>query len=192
MPATVVLRRMVVELPFVAFALLLPFFALGPTVEVLGIELAREGLLGGWNILAKGTLGVVASILLSATSELRDLLRGMERLKVPGLLVQIAMFMFRYLEVVTGEMGRMQVARDSRAFQGRSLRQARVYGHSAGALFIRSYERGERVHLAMLSRGYTGTMPVLREVNASTAQWRTAAVLPLTALCVATGAWMLA
>lgn len=191
-PATVVLRRMVVELPFVAFALLLPFFALGPTVEVLGIELAREGLLGGWNILAKGTLGVVASILLSATSDLRDLLRGMERLKVPGLLVQIAMFMFRYLEVVTGEMGRMQVARDSRAFQGRSLRQARVYGHSAGALFIRSYERGERVHLAMLSRGYTGTMPVLREVNASTAQWRTAAVLPLTALCVATGAWMLA
>jgi cobalt/nickel transport system permease protein len=89
-------------------------------------------------------------------------------------------------------MGRMQVARDSRAFQGRSLRQARVYGHSAGALFIRSYERGERVHLAMLSRGYTGTMPVLQEVNARTAQWSTAAALPLTALCVATGAWMLA
>jgi cobalt/nickel transport system permease protein len=191
-PARVILRRMVVEVPFVAFALLLPFFALGPTVEVLGVEVAREGLLGGWNILAKGTLGVIASILLSATTELRELLRGLERLKVPSLLVQIAMFMFRYLEVVGGEMRRMKVARESRAFQARSLRQVGVLAHSAGALFIRSYERGERVHLAMLSRGYTGTMPVLTQVSASGAQWRTAAVLPLAALGVAVAAWMAA
>ena len=55
----------------------------------------------------------------------------------------------------------MRVARESRGFQGRDIRAARVVAHSAGALFIRSYERGERVHLAMLARGYDGTLPDL-------------------------------
>jgi cobalt/nickel transport system permease protein len=68
-------------------------------------------------------------------------------------------FMVRYLDVVTQEMRRMRIARESRGFDGRDVRHWPVLARSAGALFIRSYERGERVHLAMLSRGYTGTMP---------------------------------
>jgi cobalt/nickel transport system permease protein len=74
--------------------------------------------------------------------------------------VQIMAFMVRYLEVVTGEMQRMKVAREARGFRASNPRHWPVLARSAGALFIRSYERGERVHLAMLSRGYTGTMPV--------------------------------
>jgi cobalt/nickel transport system permease protein len=65
-------------------------------------------------------------------------------------------FMVRYLDVVTDEMRRMKVARESRGFTARNPRHWPVVARSAGALFIRSYERGERVHLAMLSRGYTG------------------------------------
>jgi cobalt/nickel transport system permease protein len=53
------------------------------------------------------------------------------------------------------------VARESRGFNPRDVRHWPVLARSAGALFIRSYERGERVHLAMLSRGYTGTLPRL-------------------------------
>jgi cobalt/nickel transport system permease protein len=56
-------------------------------------------------------------------------------------------------------MQRMKVARESRGFTARNPRHWPVLARSAGALFIRSYERGERVHLAMLSRGYTGRMP---------------------------------
>jgi cobalt/nickel transport system permease protein len=67
--------------------------------------------------------------------------------------------MVRYLEVVTGELQRMRVARASRGFDARNPRHWPVLARSAGALFIRSYERGERVHLAMLSRGYTGRLP---------------------------------
>jgi cobalt/nickel transport system permease protein len=56
-------------------------------------------------------------------------------------------------------MARMKVARESRGFRARTVRAWPVLATTAGALFIRSYERGERVHLAMLSRGYDGSMP---------------------------------
>ncbi|MFN4091188.1 MAG: energy-coupling factor transporter transmembrane component T, partial [Alphaproteobacteria bacterium] len=71
----------------------------------------------------------------------------------------------RYLDVVTGEMGRMVTAMRSRGCDPRSPRHWPMLARSLGALFIRSYERGERVHLAMLSRGYTGTLPSTEAVQ---------------------------
>ena len=175
-------RRMVVEVPFVVFALVLPFVATGPRVEVGPLTVSEHGLLAAWGLLAKGTLGVLASLLLGATTEPRDVVAGLQRLRVPTLLVQIMGFMIRYLEVVSGELDRMRVARESRGFRARSVRAWPVLASTLGALFIRSYERGERVHLAMLSRGYTGRMPVTRQEPTTPAQWRLAAALPLAAL----------
>jgi len=158
-PPTYLLKRAVVEVPFVLFAVLLPFVATGPQTEVLGVSVSQHGLEAGIALLIKGTLGVLASLTLAATTEPHDLLAGLERLRLPQLLVQIMSFMVRYLDVVTTEMHRMKVARESRGFTARNPRHWPVLARSAGALFIRSYERGERVHLAMLSRGYTGRMP---------------------------------
>ena len=158
-PPTYILRRLVVEVPFVVFALLIPFIATGPRTEMLGLSVSEPGLLSAWGLLAKGTLGVLASLTLAATTEPRLLLAGLERLHLPALLVQIMGFMVRYLDVVSEEVRRMRIARESRGFDARDVRHWPVLARSAGALFIRSYERGERVHLAMLSRGYTGTMP---------------------------------
>ncbi|WP_424529034.1 cobalt ECF transporter T component CbiQ [Sphaerisporangium viridialbum] len=190
-PAGFVLRRMVIEVPFVVFAVALPIIGLGARVEVLGLSLSAEGLWAAWNILAKATLGVVASILLAATTEPRMMLLGAQRLRLPQLLVQIAMFMLRYMDVILDEMRRMRVARESRGFAARDVRHLPVLAKSAGALFIRSYERGERVHLAMLSRGYTGSMPVVHEGGASVASWATAALLPAAALATAVLSWSL-
>ncbi len=188
-PAGFILRRMVVEVPFVVFALLLPFLAAGERIEVVGLSLSVEGLLAGWNILAKGTLGVVASILLAATTDARALLLALQRLRLPPVLVEITSFMVRYADVIADEMRRMKIARESRGFTGGTAKQMRVVATSAGALFIRSYERGERVHLAMLSRGYQGALPVLEVQEARPAQWAAAALLPLSALVVAVTAW---
>ena len=159
LPPRFVLPRMLVEIPFVVFALLLPFFARGPQVEVLGFTVSASGLESAFAILAKGTLGVLASIVLAATTELRDLLAGLHRLHVPNLLVQIMAFMLRYVEVVGGEADRMRIARTSRCFEARRDGRLRVLAAAAGSLFVRAYERGERVHLAMLSRGYDGKLP---------------------------------
>ncbi len=190
-PAGFILPRMLIELPFVVFALLLPFISGGPETEFLGLTVSESGLLAGWNIIAKGSLGVVASILLAATTEPRDLLVGLQRLRVPPLLVEIASFMVRYADVIGGEMQRMKVARESRGFQGRHLGHLRVIAHSAGALFIRSYERGERVHLAMLSRGYNGALPRLGSATTTGSDWARAVVLPAAALVIAANAWVL-
>lgn len=149
-------KRMVVEVPFVVFAVLMPFIATGPQVDVLGLGLSEAGLLGAWGLLVKGSLGVLASLTLAATTEPPDLLRGLERLRMPTLIVQIMGFMIRYLDVVTGELGRMTVAMRSRGCDPRSPRHWPAMARSLGALFVRSYERGERVHLAMLSRGHDG------------------------------------
>lgn len=158
-PLRYLLPRMSVEIPFVIFALLLPFFATGPTTDVFGITVSQSGLTGAIALLIKGTLGVLASLLLAATTEPHDLLAGLERLHMPAQLVAIMGFMIRYLDVVTDEMRRMSIARRSRGFSARNPTHWPVLAKSLGALFIRSYERGERVHLAMLSRGYTGRMP---------------------------------
>ncbi|MET9551347.1 cobalt ECF transporter T component CbiQ [Streptomyces sp. NPDC006645] len=190
-PAGFLLRRMLIEVPFVAFAVLMPFVVPGDQVRFLGLSLSVPGLWGAWNVLAKGTLGVAASVLLASTTELRALLLGLERLRLPPMLVQIASFMIRYGDVITDELRRMSIARRSRGFEARGVRHWGVLGKSAGALFIRSYERGERVHLAMMSRGYTGTMPVIDELTASRAQWTSAAALPLTALVVCLLGWTL-
>lgn len=185
-----IVRRMVVEVPFLVFAVLLPFIATGPRIDVLGIPLSENGLWGAWNLIAKATLGVVASILLAATTEPRDVILGLQRLRVPQTLVQIMAFMVRYIDVIGDEMQRMRIARESRAFEAKGLGQLKIVAHAAGALFIRSYERGERVYLAMLSRGYSGSLPAFDAPAADARAWAIGATLPIAAATIATLAWM--
>ena len=170
------LRRIVLEAPFVAFAVFLPVFGSDPTTSVGPFELSLEGSWAAWNILAKATLGVSLSVVLAATTEIPDILRGMERLKVPAMMIAIAGFMIRYLDVVTSELQRARVAMVARGHDARWFWQARPLATSAGAMFIRSYERGERIHQAMLARGFTGTMPMVAAERAGQARWELAGV----------------
>ena len=162
-PVLFLLRRLVIEVPFLLFAVLIPFIAEGPRVAVplpfLEITVSETGLLAAWGIVVKGTLGVLASSTLAATTEPVDVLKGLQRLRMPDLLVQIMGFMIRYLDVVTADLGRMITAMRSRGVDPRAPRHWPALARTLGALFVRSYERGERVHLAMLSRGYDGNLP---------------------------------
>lgn len=184
-------KRMLIEIPFVVFALLMPLIATGPRVGVGPLRLSEAGLWGAWALLAKGTLGVGASVLLGSSTEPREFVRALDKLRLPQQLVQIASFMLRYLEVVLSELERMRVARESRGFRARSIRQWPVLAATMGALFIRSYERGERVHLAMLSRGYSGRMPFAATLVASPGQWVRALALPAVAVLLAVAAWVM-
>ena len=163
-------RRLRFEVPFLAFALFLPLVGQGERVDVLGVSLSVAGLWGAWNIVVKGTLGVAATVLLAATTSMPELLVGLERLRVPRVFVAITGSMIRYGDVIIGEMRRMNDRACSRAATTRvGCGRRKAVAASAGALFVRSYERGERVYLAMLARGYDGALPVLDEHAASRA-----------------------
>lgn len=181
-PLAFLLPRLLIEVPFVVFAATMPFVAHGPRVEVWGMSLSQEGLIGGGALLAKGTLGVLAALLLGATTELRDFLVGLQRLRVPTQLVEILAFMVRYLGVIADDLRRMRIAQQSRGFRARNLRQWPTQARTVGALFVRSFERGERVHRAMLARGYSGSLPLQERTSGADARW--AAVLPLAAAVV--------
>lgn len=190
-PPRYLARRLVVEIPFVLLAVTMPFIATGPTVPVGPLELSQAGLWAGWGLFAKGSLGAIAAVLLAATTEAGDLVSGLARLRVPRQLVLVLSFMIRYLDVVSGEMRRMRVARESRGFRTGGLRSWPVLGSTAGALFVRSYERGERVHLAMLSRGFQGRVDLDDGVAVRATTWSAALVVPAAAVVVATTAWAL-
>jgi len=183
-------RRLVIEAPFIAFALFLPVIGHGERVDVLGLSLSADGLLAAWNIVAKATIGTAVSVILASTTQTADLLRGLDRLHVPRIITGIAGFMVRYSDVITGEMRRMKVARESRGYDPRWLWQIRALASSAGTLFIRSFERGERVHLAMVSRGYAGVLPMLEQHSASSGEWLVALSLPVAAALVLAAAML--
>lgn len=186
-----VLRRSVIELPFVVLAVLLPFTGPPPHLDLAGFTLSQPGLLGAWNILVKGTLGVLVSLTLAATTPMRDLLVGLQRLRVPPLVTTIATLMLRYADVIAGEARRMRRSRISRGHDPRFLWQAAATARGVGTLFVRSYERGERVHLAMLSRGWTGSMPPYGAATATGRQWLAGLSVPAAAGLLAVCGWLL-
>jgi cobalt/nickel transport system permease protein len=183
-PLPLLFKRALIEIPFIFFAILMPFFGTGERFEVGPLNLYRESLLAAAGIVAKGTLGVLSAVVLSSSTTARELLRGLEKLHLPKLMVQIAAFMLRYVNVISDEMERMKVARESRGFIATGLKDWKVIAIAASALFIRSYERGERVHLAMLSRGYTGVLPHDMSEGASLKIWLQGLALPLFALFI--------
>ncbi len=161
----IVLARLAPVLPFMLLAALMPVVGRGARIDVdLGpatIGLSRDGLWAGFGVAAKALLGASASVVLAATTPIDDIIAGLSRLRVPAALIAIVAFMVRYLDLLADELRRMRTSMVARCHDPRWLWQARPIAASVGTLFVRSYERGERVHRAMLARGFTGTLPDL-------------------------------
>jgi cobalt/nickel transport system permease protein len=112
-------------------------------------------------ILAKDSLAFLATLLLVQVTPFRILLVAIRRLGVPGTLVATLQFMYRYLFVLTEELDRMVTARRARTFRRSGRLDWGLLTGLIGILFLRAFERGERVHAAMLARGWDGTVRTL-------------------------------
>ena len=196
-------RGSLVALPFAAAALPLLFTRSGDPMGTLdlgpiSLTLSGEGLRLVLTIMLKSWVSVQAATLLVFTTPFHDLLEGLARLKMPALMVAVISLMYRYLAVLTGEASRMMRARASRAAvlpgsrRPGAIWQARVVGNMVGALFIRSYERSERVYLAMQSRGYTGNIRHIHDHPFSRVQalLLVASIAMLAAFEVTAHAWL--
>jgi cobalt/nickel transport system permease protein len=156
-------RRARFVLPLVLLAgLLLPFVRHGGEDHSFGPFIVHQQGLEVFALVAiKATIGTISAVLLGATTTFPAVLRGLEAMRVPRLLVLTASFMYRYLFVIVEETGRMRSALAARAYRPRTALHAGALGRMATAMFLRTYSRGERVYHAMLARGYDGRMPQL-------------------------------
>ena len=171
------LKRSSLALPFVLAALPLILTVPGQTLFTLPlgpwtVHASYPGLARFVSITLKSWISVQAAIILAASTSFPDLLVAMRALHVPRLLVSIFGLKWRYLFVLVDEASRLLRARLSRSGQsdkpgvkmGRSLSwRARVTGGMAGSLFLRAFERSDRIYMSMVSRGYDGearTMPL--------------------------------
>ena len=170
-PVWHILRRSLVIVPFVALiAVFIPFFKEGEpagsyNVWLWQVTVTKSGLQVLANILIKAWLSILCLIWLTSTTKVTALLNGLERLHLPRVLIIILSFMYRYIFILVDEVMRMKQARDSRSFGGGRLWQLRTIGNMVGTLFIRSYERGERVYAAMVARGFDGQTRTLNHLH---------------------------
>lgn len=136
-------------------------------LTVAGISISKAGAERFFSIVLKSWLSAQAALLLALTTPFTELLGAFAALKLPAPLVAILSFMYRYLFVLRDEAERLLRARASRSAGKKSyggLRwQARTAGSMVGNLFLRSYERSERVQAAMTARGYQGQTPVFEK-----------------------------
>lgn len=194
-PTLWILPRMLIEAPFLVLAVLLPFAEGGPRIDVAGLALSQAGLWAAWGIVIKGTLGVAAALTVAATTSSAELPAALSRLGVPAVVTSVLVLMIRYVDLLTAEASRMRLARIARGDSPRLLHQAGAIAKGVGALFLRSYERGERVYVAMLSRGFDGSAPDLAVIGAPPravpAQWVVAMLPAAAAVAVSAGAWVL-
>jgi cobalt/nickel transport system permease protein len=177
-------RRSVVALPFALVAVSAIFSPQGePLAEwhlgFITLIPTDLGLIRFFSILVRSWLSVQMAILLVATTEFPDLIHAFEHLRAPKSLTTIIAFLYRYLFVLMDEVFRLLRARDARSagltgqkHGGKLLWRARVAGSMAGQLFLRSYERSERIYNAMVSRGYTGHIRTLNPHHLTRRDWQ--------------------
>lgn len=187
-PPLVIARRLLVVGPFLVVAAVLPFIGDGPRTDVGPWDVSIDGLWAGWGIAARTLLGATASIVLTATTGVPTILLGLTRLRVPRPVVAIIAFMIRYLDLAADRLHRMRRSMTARAHDPRWLWQARPVAAAAGTTFVRTFEQGERIHQAMLARGYTGHMPDPDPQPAPVAAWLAALAAPAIAVFVAVAA----
>ena len=163
-PLRYVARRLVVVSPLVLFLGLSNLILDRATVAHVGPLEVSGGLVSLSSVLIRFALTVGTAVLLTAITSFEELCLGLRRLGVPEALTVQLLMMFRYLFVLAGEAARLERARTLRSFGRRGLGM-KAYAGMVGHLLLRSVARARRIHLAMVSRGFTGEIHVMRRLK---------------------------
>lgn len=170
-PPDWLLRRCLLASPFILMAAALPAFSLwleGARLQPSAASIAVRAAV----IALKAYAAVILLALLVATTRFSHLLWALRALRAPEVLHVMAGLMHRYAYVLADEWRRTNMARDSRAgatLSGR--RRLQIFSQQIATIFLRGWDRATRIHWAMLSRGFTGAMPVLASFRFGLADW---------------------
>lgn len=162
LPAGYIARKIALLCPF---ALVVAIFNPVFDREVL-VRLGPLAITGGWiscaSIVVRAALTVGAAIILLAVTGFPAICRALERLGMPAAFAVQLLFLYRYIFVLTEEGGRASRARDLRSYGNKGLGM-KTYGSLLGHLLLRTWLRAERIHMAMLARGFTGEFHTRQE-----------------------------
>lgn len=196
LPLDYAFKRSFIALPFALAAITVIFTVPGPPAFTLPLgpwnfTATETGLIRFASIVIRSWLSVQMAILLVASTQFPDLMHALRHLRVPQMLVAVVSFTYRYLFVLSDEVLRLLRARESRSARlpgrksgGSVWWRARVAGNMVGQLFLRSYERSDRIYNAMVSRGYRGHFHTLNPHVMRPPDWLAAGLSALALLLV--------
>jgi cobalt/nickel transport system permease protein len=160
-----VFRKLLYLSPFILLsAAANPFLDRRPMAEIAGLTLSA-GMVSGLVIVLKAAVSIMAVLTLAACLPFDHLCHALRKMRVPEVFTTQLMLLHRYSFVLADEARAMKLARDIRSFNGRG-KALKTTVNLIGSLFLRSNARAGRVHSAMLSRGFHGTVSCCQEVRA--------------------------
>lgn len=183
------LKRSLIALPFALIAITVLFTTKGAPLfsfEIFSVhwEISSAGIIRFAAILIRSWLSVQMAILLVAATRFPDLIHALEHLRVPKILTAVIAFLYRYLFVLADESFRLLRAREARSAAaegmlrgGSVVWRAKVAGNMIGQLFLRSYERSDRIYQAMTARGYQGRLYTMNPHEMKSADYFSAALM---------------
>lgn len=161
-----IMKRLTLIVPFGGVMLsVLPFVTPGEPVLTLklgffNLVASREGLEAAALPCLKMITAFLGMVFLTSSTAFRDIIHALRHLRIPIIFILLIDFTIRYMAVVQDELRRMQIARKARGFKtARGLwhrHTVKTIGSTIAVLFLRAFDRSERVYYAMLSRGYGG------------------------------------
>lgn len=164
LPTGYLISRVFLVAPFaVIVGIFNPLF----DTEIL-FSIGSVGISGGWvsflSILFRFFLTTLAALILVASTGFNAVCDSLMRFGVPRPFVVQLLFFHRYAFVLTDEVGRMARARTLRAFRAGAA-DTRTFVPMIGHLLLRTWDRAERIYLAMCSRGFDGRLPLVRSMK---------------------------
>lgn len=148
-------KRCLAAAPFLLMASILPWTAVALGDAASDVDATRLGA----SVLLRGFAAILLLVLLTSTTAFHRLLWALRKLHAPEALSQIVTLMYRQLFILADEWRRAGLARDCRSAGRLNLSPASVYGKQLGVIFLRSWDRADRVHAAMTVRGFDGRLP---------------------------------
>ncbi len=165
-----VLKRILIINFFIFFIwFMLPFTYGGTTLFQLGpLTASREGVFYALRITLRSNAVMLIIITLIATSTISALMHALRYLYLPEKLVYLLFLIYRYLHVLGREFKKLNNSILLRGFKSRTgIHSYKTYAYLIGMLFIKSYERSQRVYEAMLCRGFKGKFYIMDDFAVS-------------------------
>lgn len=162
-PVTAFLTRVAAPLAFVvlASAAILVLAPGQPLVRLGPVAVTDTGLLRFASVLGRAAVALGGAVILVSTTPFDELVRALRTLRLPEAVTTSLGLAYRFIYILNDEVERMRrAARSRNAGDGAASRRRLLVG-IAGAALHRSFARSERLHQAMLARGFTGRMPRL-------------------------------